>query len=368
MTVVLAVVLLVHGSIHFLGFAKAFGFAELPQLVRPIPPSFGALWLMAGLAFLATAGALFVWPRWWWAIGAGAIVVSTVAIAPSWADARFGAVGNLIALVSVILGFLAQGPTSLRATYDRDIERALTHVAPAALVSDADLAHLPAPVQRYLRTAGVVGRPRVHNVRVRLHGRIRSGPDSPWIALSAEQYNFFDEPARLFYFTGKMLMVPVQGYHWYIGPSAEMHVKAAALVPVLDVSGREMSQSETVTMFNDMCVMAPATLISPAIVWEPVDAHTARARFTNAGYTIRAELSFNDDGELTDFRSDDRFKASSDGMSGERTRWSTPLKDYRSFGSVRLASVGEGRWHEAGGEYAYIELAIDDVRYNLSSR
>ena len=49
-----------------------------------------------------------------------------------------------------------------------------------------------------------------------------------------------------------------------------------------------MTQGETVTMFNDMCVMAPATLIDPAIVWEPVDARTARASFTNAGYRIRA--------------------------------------------------------------------------------
>ncbi len=29
-----------------------------------------------------------------------------------------------------------------------------------------------------------------------------------------------------------------------------------------------MNQGETVTMFNDMCVMAPATLIGPDIVWE----------------------------------------------------------------------------------------------------
>ena len=29
-----------------------------------------------------------------------------------------------------------------------------------------------------------------------------------------------------------------------------------------------MNQGETVTMFNDMCVMAPATLIHRAIEWE----------------------------------------------------------------------------------------------------
>ena len=45
-----------------------------------------------------------------------------------------------------------------------------------------------------------------------------------------------------------------------------------------------------------------------------------------------------------------------------------PLGPCRAFGPVRLASGGEGRWHEPGGEYAYIELTIDDVKYNLRSR
>jgi hypothetical protein len=147
-----------------------------------------------------------------------------------------------------------------------------------------------------------------------------------------------------------------------------MRVKAAALVPVVDVSGAEMNQGETVTMFNDMCVMAPATLIDPAIAWESVDARTARARFTNAGQTIRAELSFNEAGELTHFWSDDRYQASPDGRTVKKVRWSTPLASYRSFGPVRLASGGGGRWHEPGRDYAYIELTLDDVQYNLRSR
>ena len=105
--------------------------------------------------------------------------------------------------------------------------------------------------------------------------------------LLAEQYNVVDEPARLFYLSGSMFTIPVQGYHRSVGPSATMTVKAAALVPVVQVSGDEMNQGETVTMFNDLCVMAPATLIDPAIVWEPVDDRTARASFTNAGRTIR---------------------------------------------------------------------------------
>jgi len=162
--------------------------------------------------------------------------------------------------------------------------------------------------------------------------------------LAAEQYNLVGERARLFYLNASMLTIPVQGYHRYVGPSATMNVKAAALVPVVQVSGNEMTQGETVTMFNDMCVMAPATLIDPTIAWEPVDDRTARVSFTNAGHTIRAELSFNEAGKLTNFWSDDRYQTSPDGKSVKTVRWFTPLaRTARSGRSVsRRAARRDG--------------------------
>jgi hypothetical protein len=92
------------------------------------------------------------------------------------------------------------------------------------------------------------------------------------------------------------------------------------------------------------------------------------ATFTNAGHTIRAELSFHEAGELTDFVSDDRYQTSPDEKRLKEVRWSTPVGGYGALGPFRLSSDGEGRWHEPGGEYAYIELTIDDIRYNLGSR
>jgi len=367
MMLTLALLLAAHGVIHLLGFARAFGVVDLPQLA-PISPFLGGLWFTAACLFLVAAAALFVWPRGWWAIGAAAVIVSTLVIVLAWPDAKFGMLVNSLILAGVAVGFLLHGPLSLRAEFDGDVDRALEHAASTAPITDADLEHLPDPVQRYLRTSGVVGRPRVRSVHVVMHGRIRSGPEARWLPLTAEQYNFVDPAARLFYLKGSMFTVPVQGYHRYVGPSATMRVEAAGLVRLVDVSGHEMNQSETVTLFNDMCVMAPATLVDPSIVWEPVDARTARATFTNGGQTIHAELWFNNTGELSNFWSDDRYQTSSDGATIKRVRWSTPLHAYRSFDGVRLASGGEGRWHETGGEYAYLQLTLDEVHYNVRSR
>jgi hypothetical protein len=103
-----AILLVVHGLIHLLGVAKAFGWAELPQLTQPISPVLGILWLVSALLFLAAALSLFLWPRGWWLIGAGAVVVSMLVILPSWADAKVGAYTNAVLVVGLVFGFLSQ--------------------------------------------------------------------------------------------------------------------------------------------------------------------------------------------------------------------------------------------------------------------
>jgi hypothetical protein len=198
-----------------------------------------------------------------------------------------------------------------------------------------------------------------------MHGRIRSGPSDPWMPFTAEQHNFFDEVSRFFYMDASRGLVAFQVFHRYAGSAASMQVKVAGLVTVQASSGDAMTRAETVTLLNDMCLLAPTTLLSPAVTWEMVDELTVRAGFTNAGQTIRADLVFNADGDLVDFRSDDRGRASTDGRTLENMPWSTPLGAFRSIGGWRLPARGEARWHDTTGEYAYIEMEIDEVNYNL---
>lgn len=157
MTVAFALFLAGHGLLHLIGFAKAFRLAALPQLAQPIGPAMGVLWLAAAALFLASAGAIILWPRWWWLLAAIAVGASTLAIAASWNDAKFGAAANLVVTAATLFGFLSQGPESLRAAYDADVARAVVSGPAAPTLSEHDFARLPEPVQRYLRVTGTLG-------------------------------------------------------------------------------------------------------------------------------------------------------------------------------------------------------------------
>jgi hypothetical protein len=106
---VFILVVVVHGLIHLLGFAKAFGLAELPQLVQPIPRGLGILWLLAALSLLAAAVALWLWPSGWRLLGGFALILSQLVILSSWRDAKFGTLANLVLLVGLLYGFAPRG-------------------------------------------------------------------------------------------------------------------------------------------------------------------------------------------------------------------------------------------------------------------
>jgi hypothetical protein len=362
---VFMIIIAIHGLIHLLGFAKAFGFAELPQLTRPISRATGILWLLAAVLMIATALALPLWPRGWWLLGLFALLASQRAIGLSWADAKFGTLLNPFLLVAVGCGFAAEGPLSLGAEY-----RARTRTAPAqpsAVLTDADLAALPAPVRRYVEASGAVGQARVRNFRLSWTGRIRSGPASPWMPFRAEQFNTLDHPSRFFRMAATRKGLPVDVLHAFDEAGATMRVRLLSLVPLVDAKGPVLTRAETVTLFNDLCLFAPGALVAPAIAWEAADAHSARAAFTLRGNTVRAELRFNDRGELVDFLSDDRLSLAPDGTTLTPMRWSTPVGGYAQMGPARVATHGEAVWHAGAGAYAYGEFELGSLAYNVEN-
>jgi hypothetical protein len=356
------VLVALHGLIHLMGFLKGFGLAALPQLTQPISRGAGLAWLGAALLTLGAAAAVVLWPRGWWALGLAALVVSQVVIAGAWHDARFGTLANVVLLLGVAYGFASRGPFSLRAEFEHAAPAA---VAPVTLLTEADLAPLPPPVQAYVRQAGAVGQPRIHDLRATWTGRIRSGPQAPWMTFTAEQLNTLDSPRRFFFMDATMKGLPVAVLHAFDEAGATMRVRLLSVAPLVDSRGPEMTRAETVTLFNDLCVLAPGALTDPAIAWEPVDARTARARYTLRGNTIAAELRFDDRGQLVDFSSDDRLAGSADGSSFTPQRWTTPLRDYAQVGPARVATRGDVVWHPASGAYTYGEFELHSLAYNV---
>lgn len=253
----------------------------------------------------------------------------------------------------------------MRRIYQKAVLEALarTQNIESEMVTDEDIQHLPAIVQKYLHYTGSIGKEKVLNFRAEFSGGIRSKSTEDFTPLKSVQYNFYDNPSRLFYIVAKKMGIPAKGIHLYRDQTAIMLVKVLGLFTVVDAKGKEMNQGETVTLFNDMCFMAPATLIDRNIKWKEIDAKTVDARFTNGSITIGSTLYFNEEGELVNFLSNDRFETT-DGKTYNNYPWLTPVTGYTNVNGYRLPSGAKLIYKHPDEDLCYGEFNLESIEYN----
>ncbi|MCC7054273.1 MAG: hypothetical protein IT355_13485 [Gemmatimonadaceae bacterium] len=365
MKIAFAVLLALHGLLHLIGPAKAFGSWDMTQLRLPISPIGGALWLLAAVLMVAAAITVLVGARWWWWLALPAVVLSQLLIMQAWSDARFGTLANLLIVGPVLLAALDARPGSFRSRFSRDSATLLARpVASAPVVTNADLAVLPPLLQRYLRNVGAVGRPHIHNMRVVFDAQMRSSAAAPWMASTATQYESFNPPARLFHMTASRSGVPFDVYHRYVDGAATFQVKVAGLYPMVNQGGPVMTRAETVTLMNDIVVMAPAAVLDLPFTYTTLGPHALRATFTNAGFTVAATLTFDDAGDLVGFLSTDRAQV--DGATVTHVPWSTPISAYAEVDGHRVGTRGDANWIPSTGEWTYGRFLIRELGYNVT--
>jgi hypothetical protein len=260
---------------------------------------------------------------------------------------------------------------SYSATFKRLAAENLSRPITAPLLTEADLASLPASVATYLRRTGSVGKPRVQNFHLTMSGEFARDRKNPGqrMRYTAEQYTFLDARTRLFFMRASLFGIPMAGLHVFTpADGASMRISLASLFQVVDAHGEKMNRGETVTYLNDMCILAPASLIDPNIRWEELNAYRVKATLTKDGVAVSAVLAFDAAGDLADFYSDDRFY-NDDGVTYLSYRWKTPITEYRALpDGRRVASRGSAIWETPEGDFEYITFNLDDIAYNVTER
>lgn len=253
----------------------------------------------------------------------------------------------------------------MKKTFKKEVLNALerTRKFRNDILMEKDVQHLPLIVQKYLHYSGSIGKEKVTSYRVEFKGGIRSKATDDFMPLRSIQYNFKDEPTRLFYIVARKKGIPAMGIHIYKQQKAMMLVKILGIFTVVNARGKEMNQAETVTVFNDMCFMAPATLIDRNIQWREIDKLTVDAKYTNGNITIGARLFFNEKGELVNFLSNDRYETA-DGKNYQNYPWLTPVTNYRDINGYRLPSEAKLIYRHPDEDFCYGEFSLVNIEYN----
>jgi hypothetical protein len=272
-----------------------------------------------------------------------------------------------VAFIAIVIWVIIFATRIYRARYSSDVKSALQQQPPGPLqiLTEGDIAFMPEMVQRYIRFTGALGKPVVKNMKISFAGQIRAAEESPWMKFTTEQYNFQDATWRLFFMKAQMKGLPVSGYHAFKNGIAFMDIRLLSLVKVQYQDGERMNVAETVTFFNDMCCIAPGSLVDDRIEWLESEGNAVKAAFTNNGIRITAWLHFNDEGALVNFISDDRWALEANGSMAQ-VRWETPLHDYMEISGHRLPSKADLIYKYPEGDFCYGKFKIVTILYNTN--
>lgn len=363
MKIIFLIVILLHGLIHFLGFVKGFSIKEIKELTLPISKPMGFLWLSATIMFLFYSFQQFTNARYAWLIGLIAVVLSQILIFLFWKDAKFGTIPNVIIIVVVMVGL---GEHLMKNTFTDRVQMDFleNNTLSTEILTENDIKYLPPLVQKYLRYTKSVGQPKIKNMKAEFVGGMRGKPDDNYMQMKSIQYNFFAKPSRYFYMEANKVGLPATGLHLYQNETATFEVKMLNWFKIVDAKGDKLNQAETVTLFNDMCFIAPATLIDSRITWETLSDTTVKGTFNNGYISINATLYFNDKGELINFISNDRYET--DGKQYNNYPWATPAEDYKMINGYLLPSKAKLIYQKPQGDFTYGELTYKNVKYNLN--
>lgn len=353
-------IVILHGLIHVLGFLKSLGYA-IPQLPA-ISKLTGIVWLMASFAMVATAFLYITDNDMWLLTGTIAILVSQVLIVTSWQEAKYGTLPNIIILIVVVGGC---GIWVFNHQVEKEIQVMLAQDAysekPAEkIITENMITSYPAPVQRWLRYSGVVGKEMVSTVYITQKGEMRLNPEQKqWFKSYSQQYFTVTIPSFIWKVSMNIYLLPVIGRDMFVDGKGEMKIKLIGLIPIAVAGDNFKIHQSALQRFLGEISWFPQAALKPYIHWEAIDESSARATITYRGVTGSAVFYFNSKGELIKFVAM-RYKDIND---DKPTEWVATVKGYGEFHGIKIPTTFDATWMLKDGPFTWFTFTITDVRY-----
>ena len=240
--------------------------------------------------------------------------------------------------------------------------------APAVSRYDpAELADLPAPVQRYFRAALTDGQPIITAVSLTQSGIFNlSATANQWKPFTATQ-NFTTARAG-FVWNANITMfpgVPVRVVDAFVAGEGLLRPTILGLFEMGTMQGTgEIARGELLRHFAESVWFPTALLPSQGVVWQSVDDTSARATMTDGPISVTMLFRFGTDGLITTIYADGR--ATTVGTETVQMPWECRMSNYQSRDGMRVPLTGEVLYITPQGEKPYFKGTIDTLAYEFA--
>ncbi|HUG24460.1 DUF6920 family protein [Piscinibacter sp.] len=236
-----------------------------------------------------------------------------------------------------------------------------------ARYSSRELEGLPAPVQRYFRSALTEGQPIVAAADVVHTGTFNmSESGEQWLPFSSHQRVITRRPG--FLWDGRVAMLPgvaVRVHDAYIAGEGILHPAILGLFTLIDLRGTgDVAQGELMRFFAEAAWYPTALLPSQGVKWEPVGDSSARATLRDGAIVLTMTFSFDANGMIEAVRAEARGRM----VSGKvvPTPWEGRWSNVQRHGGMRVPMTGEVAWLTREGRKPYWRGTIASLDYEFA--
>jgi hypothetical protein len=363
MKIIFIIIVVLHGLIHVLGFVKAFELAAIRELTSHISRPFGIVWLICAVLFIFFAITYASGYTYGWIIGLIAVILSQIVIVYFWKDGKFGTIPNMIILLVVIMSY---GSYTFNKMVDSEIEEVLSFAKTTqpGIVTEEDILHLPAPVQRWITSTGIIGKPEVLWGYVKQTASMKMKPEQEeWYTAGAIQYSVIEPPAFIWKVELDMMpVIKIKGRDKFIDGKGEMLIKMNSLINIVHEKGEKLDEG-TMQRFLGELVWFPSLALSPHITWEPIDEFSAKAAMQHKGTNGDGIFYFDEEGNFTKFIAMRFLTNEPDAI---KYPWILTVDDYAVFEGIKVPSEVKATWELEHTDWTWLDLKIEDIQYNRS--
>ncbi len=226
--------------------------------------------------------------------------------------------------------------------------------SPVKTYDPAQLAELPAPVQRYFQHVLKPGQPYLQTVRLRHDGQFKTNLEKDWISITGEEYFLAGRPAYVWIGTTTWFSACDQ----YVAGRGSLTVRLLSVLPIQRGAGPSFDQGELLRWLAEAVWFPTSLLPGGRAVWSPIDHDSATLTITDRGLTVSCQMHFNEQGEIT------RYEAQRYADEAEMKPWTGRMSDYREIHGIRIPFQASAAWVIDGVEKTYARFTLRDIAYD----
>jgi hypothetical protein len=353
----LASFVLLHGLIHLLGPASAFGWGQAKTLDGRISRPLGWLWMANCLLFVFAAALLGMKQPAWWVWALFALLLSQALVFSAWSLAKAGTWINALLLLPVLV---AWGQARWQGQVDGAVT-ALNAARPDAAIHARPAAVLPKVVRLWLAHCGALDRPVPQRVELRQQGRLRLAWDGGWMPFTATEH--FNTLAPAYAWSAEVCVLPMLslfGCDQYGDGHGRVRVQALGWLPLGNASGPSVDQGSQLRYLAEMAWF-PGAALGSNVQWNAGPGASAVATLHDHGRDVSATFHFSPQGELLSVDAL-RYLDGPDGATLEPWHVELDPASQRDFNGLRIPARSQVTWRLKKGDFHWLELELVDLR------